>query len=551
MATTSNQKNGFIHQIRDQYFYIEVFLYNQLEGYKPFAVPFLMVDSFSLEESLMNWIVKGWITLKADFEILERGSTSIAYYENGYKSTTTPIPAAYVFRTDGRNKISFRIYPLESSGTKSTQPNNEQYPRAQWEMCYDFVIYDIEDLPSENNHKKLRRYYFWDERYQILSERNIEYSTVYTATKNLIGVNDYSTLPDVKKAANPNLAIQDILKTAACNPPIYSNNASPVIKVGFLENGSLDDPKQPFELVNDEEWDNGKNDNLILYTSPANSTAYDDIEYMLKFCISTDGGPVFLRLGRTSLDKTWKLFSLSDYFNNSNLNQIERLFIEDAVVDGKPYTARSYTDVNGNIKNFTSPLASRIKSYKFSQMVAADDMRITNAPVHNYDFSTGNFSITFSNNRAIDVQTKLQEFGKKGLFNFSSNNPYKDQAHVLLNINKTKQEGISLKNNFVPQKFYPKNMSQLQMLKDALFLNEAICFQVRGLTIRTPGKFLFIDRIGSNGELNPFDDRFLGQWLIVKVNHVFSHSGYINEIVAVKVDSFSKIWNATDNKTVY
>lgn len=556
----SDSQNSSIVKIRDQYFYIEIYLYNQIEGSVPFQVPFLLVDSFSIQETLMNWINQGWIILNEDFEVIERGSTETVAYDKGNSITFEAIKAPYIFRTDGRNKISFRLYPKKSNDSNI---NSNDFPKENWEICYDFVIYDIEDLPTGSNQKKLRKYYFWDERYQLFSERNIEYSTAYTATgdlnksgtlntiaKTLKGGNDAAKLKDIKKAVNPNIVLQEIIKTASANPPIMTNTTGKTkIKIGFKEGGSIENPTEPIDDFDNDKWDKGKQDNLILYTSPANYTVLDDINYVLDYCVSSDGGPVFLDLGRTSDDKKWKLIGLSTLFKNSNDEQIERFIIEDSITpSNKPPVERASTDTSDNLKNFTSPVASRITNYKFTPMVASDDARITNAPIHNYDFSTGEFKIIFTDNKAIDVRNKLQQYGKMGLFNFSSSNTNSSNSHILLNLNLTKTKGIQLKNNFVAQRFYPKNLSQIKMMKDALFLNEAISFEVQGLTFRTPGKFIYIDRLASTGDTNPFDDRFLGQWLIIKVNHVFTQSSYMTEIVAVKVDTFSKLWELEESK---
>ena len=68
-----------------------------------------------------------------------------------------------------------------------------------------------------------------------------------------------------------------------------------------------------------------------------------------------------------------------------------------------------------------------------------------------------------------------------------------------------------------------------------------------GITLRAPGKFIFIDRVGA-GEKNAFDDRFLGQWLITNVNHLFTQETYITEIIANKMDAFSSILPVEDGK---
>jgi hypothetical protein len=88
-------------------------------------------------------------------------------------------------------------------------------------------------------------------------------------------------------------------------------------------------------------------------------------------------------------------------------------------------------------------------------------------------------------------------------------------------------------------------ISHNQMLLDSVFLNQSVSFQTFGLTLRSPGKFIFIDRIDS-GDSNPFDDRFLGQWFLTDVSHMFTQETYITEVIAVKIDSFNKIWNKKD-----
>ena len=82
-------KNIFIHQIRDQHYYIEIFLYNQIDGYEPVPIQFFFIDSFSLNETLMNWITTGWIILKNDFEILERGALTTEHYSDISQSNTS------------------------------------------------------------------------------------------------------------------------------------------------------------------------------------------------------------------------------------------------------------------------------------------------------------------------------------------------------------------------------------------------------------------------------------------------------------------------------
>jgi hypothetical protein len=531
-----NKNKRFTVSINNQFFHIEIWLYNQIEGMKPFPVTFKMVNSLAIEETLMDWFVKGWIVFENDFEVLERGWP----YSNDPKDY---IKAPYVFRTDGRNKISIRIYPI-SNDTElyGITKNSESLPKDKWEMSFDCVIYDVEDLPTGNAQKKLRKFYFWDERYQIFSERNIEWSTSVQGLQSLNENNVENTykLRDSQRAIPANFAIKSLISSVGKFP------------VGYTEGSSIDNPNvflDTFSTV----WDSGYNktnpftnnrEDLVFYTSPANSSVLDDLEYILASSISEKGNPVFLRFGRSSVDKSWSLISLERYFQESEKEQVERLILEDGIEPTKPYVARAQTNYELNdINNFISGIASRITQYKFSPMVSLDDQRIQNSPLYQYDFNISSFLINSEENTAKKVVEKMEETGKEGLFSLN-NSRY--GSHVLLNLNKTKQFGLMTTNMFSPRPFIPSIFPRVQMMKDALYLNEAVSFVSNGLTIRSPGRFIFIDHTNSS-ETNPFDDRFLGQWMITKVVHLFTKGNYLTEVVANKIDTFSRLWPMEDS----
>lgn len=544
---SQNQKRKFIHQIRDQYYYIEIWLYNQIDGQKPFAVPFIFVNSLAIEETLMDWVVKGWIVFNNSFEILERGSP-------GSDNKPEIVKAPYIFRTDGRNRISIKIYPIANNKTKNYSDigiNDDSLPKEKWEMSFDCVIYDVEDLPTADAQTKLRKYYFWDERYQIFSEKNIDWSTS----------TDYR-LPDHERGMSANLALRDLINSASKTDPKSNNESSEVIKIGYLEGGVINNPQIP---LNDFwNWDYGNSadtikkrlpngqeisyrKDLIFYTSPANSNVIDDINYVLENTISSKGYPTFLRFGRWSEEKNWSLIGLEKYFENAENEQVERIIIDDGIeASKKPYIPRASAQFyNNDINNFMSGIASKIKQYKFSPMVAIDDNRIVNTPLHQYDFSMGRFNMFYRENTAEEVINNMTQVGEMGLYSFTKNKNL--GPHILLNLNKTKKQGIMLNNMFSPKTFVPTNLAKLVMMKDALFLNETLSFVANGLTIRSPGRFLFVDKVNSN-ESNPFDDRFLGQWMITKVVHVFTQDKYVTEVLSSKIDTFSKLWSIEDTK---
>jgi hypothetical protein len=370
-------------------------------------------------------------------------------------------------------------------------------------------------------------------------------------------------MTDFESAIPANIAIRSIIDTAALIDPLYENERGDVVKIGYTEGfGTIDKPNIPLNTYSIF-WENGyvdaniENNNHIFYTSPANANVLDDLEYVLQNAVSSEGYPVFLRFGRNSGDyidgeainkknKQWELISLKTLLNNAKLEQVERLFIEDGLTSKEPYYPRGplYGDDVSNFisQNFTSGIASRIKSYKFSPMVSLDDMKIVNRPLCYYNFNDGTFNIKSQENTAKATIDKFTDAAKDNLYSFEIN---KD-AHLLTNLNQTKQKGISTKPALTYRPFVPNNLPQVEMMKNLLFLNQAINFVSNGLTIRTPGKFIFIDSIASNGQKNAFNDRFLGQWIMTKVVHLFTRDNYLTEVVATKVDAFNKIWEVED-----
>ena len=541
-AGGSNLDNRFVHQIGGQLFYIELWMYNQIKNFKPFAVPFFFVDGLAIEENLDDWNTKGWITLSTDYEMIERGSIPAKDREK--------IDAPFLFRTDGRNKINIKIYPITIANNSSS---DSQLPPEQWEMAYNFVVYDIEDIKTNSATKKTRKFYFWDERYQILLERNIEWSTA------LYGPNKGNILAkDTERSMPVSDAIKSIIQTAASNSSdgISSNG----IKVGSSKGGKfIDDPDQSINIFDLDNWDAGCSsgepnyEGSVLYTSPANRNALEDLNYVYSLFKSEDNSPAFLDLDRYDRvgGKRFKLISLKKIIQEANNNQVERIVINDnqEITNSSPYFARAPYNQNEDsvIRNFQSGIASMINNYKFVSMVPIDDLNLTNKPVHNYNFSQNQFNVFYTNNTAKDVLENMKNIAKEGLHSFSQQNK-NNEAQLLFNFNKTKSSGLMTSNCFIQRTFFPTDMSMISMLKDFLMLNQALYFNATGLTIRTPGKFLFVDRDSSTADKNPFDDKFLGQWLITKIVHYFDRESYTTDVICTKIDIFSKWWEELDDK---
>jgi hypothetical protein len=517
--------NGFVHQINQELYLIEIYFYNLIED--PVSIPFSIVDSLTINESLINWWINGTIVLNNINEITQRD-----YLTKDKKKKNH----LYIDRTDGRNKINIRIIPLGNDKKEYTD-------KKKWEMSYDLIVYDVEDLPSDNIQNKLKRYYFVDERYQIFLEKNIEWSTA-TAVLNIPSDNPVKRedflIDDTLRNLNPNLALAELIKSA-------SQNDGESINVGFNDLSTIDKPN--IKLGDLQNWNLGSKDiQNIFYTSPAYYNVIDDINFILSRCIGDNNDPVFLEFGRNTESKYFSLVSLTEILNDST-NQLERLILdENPSGDNTPYNPRAFIDEekdkqSGN--NYTS-LYSRISKYKFTPMAPSDDTsRFINSPLHYFDSINGQFNIIYEDNSIQTTIKKFEDISKNTLYNFTKP---ENEPHLLTNINKTKAKGLMISNKFLADPYLNENVSSVSMMRDFIFLNQTLSFQQKGLTFRTPGKFVFVDSVIS-GDINPFDDKFLGQWLITSVTHLFTKNEYITEVVANKIDTHSKLWDVEDKNS--
>jgi hypothetical protein len=520
-----NFNNGFVHQIDKELYLIEIYFYNSIEN--PVSIPFYMVDSLTINESLINWWITGNIVLNNINEITQR---------NYSLKNEKKINHLYIDRTDGRNRINIRIIPLDSD-------KHEYEDKQKWEMSYDLVVYDIEDLPSDNIQNKLKRYYFIDERYQIFSEKNIEWSTA-TAVLNMPGDNPVKRedflIDDTLRNLNPNIALAELLKFA-------SQNDGEPINVGFSDSSAIDKPN--IKLGDIQNWNMGSKDiTNIFYTSPAYFNVIDDINFLQSRCIGDNNDPVFLEFGRNTENKFFYLASLTDILKDSS-NQIERLILdENPSGENSPYIPRAFIDEEKDNKsgnNYTS-VYSRISKYKFTPMAPIDDTNnFINSPLHYFDSINGQFNIIYEGNSIQSTIKRFEDISKNTLYSFTKP---ENKPHLLTNINKTKANGVMISNKYLADPYVNENISSIYMMRDFIFLNQTLSFQQKGLTFRTPGKFVFVDSIIS-GDNNPFDDRFLGQWLITSVTHLFTKNEYVTEVVANKIDTHSKIWDIEDKNS--
>ena len=536
----------FLVDINQQRYYFKVTMYNGVDS--PVELDYFMIDQLNIEESLHNWNTIASLILRNEYEVLERGSP---------ENKETPL---YTFRHDARNKINVRIFPVFDFDQKIVVSQNPEV----WEINYDFIVYNIEDLPANDLSKKKKKLYLWDERYQHFLERNIQWSTYYVS-ENL--ANQIKNSPSqVKTLLRDRVcrvgdAIYHLIQTACSENDLNGENQQP-LTVGWdpdKQNSSIDNPNLKVASFT-EEWDRGSDLNQLFYTSPATTNVVEDLNYLLKYFVSEKnlkdsklGLSALLLLDRYT--KKWSLKSIDSIYSECTSRDgssygddvIERFFIQSAIENSKanvggnaPTPIFKTGDIlKGNQINLGP--SSLILSYKFIHMSSLDDLRLINKPIINYKNNESLWYIYGKDGSAENTKNILQKDFIPKLYKKSTSTP-------LLNINKDKKNGlITQPENIVVQSEAANVYTRNDMVRDSIFLNLAIEFDCPGLTLRTPGKFISVER-EIPVENNTFEDRFAGQWLITRTSHSFYEDKYITNVVAVKINSYNNINAYNDSR---
>ena len=534
-------KKNFITTFNSQEYFFKVTLYNGDKNTTPTELNYFFVDDLVIEETIFNWYTTGYITLRNEYEMLERGAKA--------PNTAMPdMPPLLTIRNDARNKVNIRIYPLlEEDSIESVAPE-------LWELNFDFVIYNIEDLSGDDLSKKRKRLYLWDERYQHFLERNIQWSTYYVAA-----INSKKDDPLQDSSCKVGEAIKHLIQTACGENSINDATKTPLM-VGWdpVNTGvGIDNPELSVASFNDKEWDDGTELNKITYTSPATYNVNDDIDYLMHYYVSDSsdpthkaaGMPGLLRLNRYT--KKWELTGIDKYYltstednKNPGKDSIERLEVQ--TVDDHDNTNLANTmsktpDRLGSVsitsaRDIMAGMDSSILSYRFVNMSSTDDLRIINRPVVNYNNNKCLWNVYFEDNTPEAVKESFKKDFLPKLYKG------KDSG-VLIGINKDKINGLStMMQHEVVQSSAVNVFARNDMIYYNLFLNQALEFTSKGLTIRTPGKFIIIDRKNSQSEKNnDFEDKFVGQWLLSQVTHTFSKDTYLTNTISVKINTFREL----------
>ena len=500
------------------------------------------VLNLTIIDTFQDWIVDGSLTflyLPEDVMPINTGGQNIQTTTKGSSQESPASLKSYQFRNDGFDLLRIMIHPTNNSkeaDTGSFLPNVGDNPR--WYLSYLFSIYDVEDIENVagnqgvgSTYMKCLKLYFKDVRAQILQTTNLEYST--------------ATSKDYTPNFSSGLANEGVLYVGDAMLEIFNKAVGDLQLGGCLEFLQLEGPN----------WDKGINE--IFYTSPAEYNALEDLQYLMSSHVSStqlkNSNVYDLSIMHTERSQSPTLLEpicvspLTEFFDKA-LNgteagelQLEHFFVT-SHTDEVPNIQKSDKAPfsNASDRDLKTAKYGQIISYSFVDMSPEINSKLFSwTPVYSVDIGNRVFAAEFMQNTPENARKLIAESYIDKLFKDNSAGTNQSEKLFLGTIHKSKQKAnvfptFSLNGD---NEITRQRNGIHQLIYTGLFQNACICFKTLGLTLRESGTFIAIDRTdGSNDD--DYNNKLYGQWLVVKVDHIFEAGAYVNVIYAIKIHRY-------------
>ena len=492
-------------QIGGDYYTFKIFLVsgdNRGRQIKPAAIKELVI-----EDSFETFYHKGYIALDNSYDYLERGNPA---GEAEFDAASTDANKGFLFRGDSRDFLYVEIKPRIS--TENSSSTETELSDKIFKMLYVFSIYNSEEKTENEPNRKYKILYFWDNYYEVLRNKNVDFSTA-----ELIN-NDSTQLTDNARGVYTGDAIKALL-TKAYDP---SNGPG----VSFSDG-----------------WDQGST--ILFFSSPAQFKGTDSLDYLLQRHVSTPGSNYdqsFLEIERDS--RAFSFTNLKSYFDKAFDKSTDgggayylETYILGAYNDSDntiPVQEIRFTPKIGNYMSHTNNLSHY--TLDFMPGLHSQEALVTRM-VHSYDNGDKAFSIDIERNSvdsAMDIYNKNYVTTLRG-----DRSPVNNfLPGYLKTSNKNVKHIFSVSSTNADQRLA---QGRNKFLRASIFLNQIISFSVDGSTHRQSGRFIGLDREGAI-HTSDFDSKLLGIYFIVNVRHIFRDGNYINELKCVKTYANSDIF---------
>lgn len=466
------------------------------------------IKELFLNDNIYNPFLSGYIVIDNNEDVIERFKT------NQTDSEFTGIGGERGYRTrgDARDILLLTIIPVD----QQVNPYDEQSQTYNkiFGFQYVFILSNETDITGQSG--KLKKYTIEDIDFEILKEKRI----FFTSTS-LLKEKQIAYLTNKQRQALTGDMLKAILTTGLEDPnSIYTTLSGNTYVTPNFESGA----------------------SKLFYSSPNNNSALDDLIYVYNLHVSNDSGKDFSFLKKDDYTGEYTLESASSIFSkafNKDTDSGGEYFVENLTIAG----AQDVTNVIEN--DIKKPLVA----LEFGETSDIIDVKFFNTPgtayqenirstfIHSYNFEDKAF---FVNSVDGDIQNVKKVFSDLYVSPMKGRDNRPTPNFILNNTQKTNQ---NFENKFLIYSeegdYLKLSVGRNQILKDALRLNLGVEIIAQGGFQRKAGKFISIDRKGDYVD-NDFDNKFLGIYLILSVEHQFINDNqYYNKIIAVKTYHFN------------
>ena len=304
--------------------------------------------------------------------------------------------------------------------------------------------------------------------------------------------------------------------------------------IQFSENNSLSGVPL-FNLDDDERANNTgilmrellkftlvQGDDDIFYTDRSSQSSDGNINY-----IDFENGSSVINYASNAYKRAIDDLNYIYNIHNSNLDS------KDFSILKKDYFTGKYTKNTPQFNEKSQALNVRFFNTSFDIL----NEKVNTKIVHEYDFKNKTFNIMQKESNIINAKEKFDNYYVKNMK--GERKPFPSQ--ITTNLKKLNFNYENIYNLYGGNSNITLSKGLNKLLKSSIITNLGIEVQLKGQMFRRAGKFITIDR-DSLDPKNKFDDRFLGTYFIINVDHTFIKDDlYINRIYAVKTYYFDNL----------
>jgi len=489
------KNEDFLNRVDQQNYIIRNVIFNPDKNIV--SIPQQSIISLQIEDSLFDPFDKGQIIFKDNQFALERNSTQ----ENAFNGIN--------FRGDGKDLYHLDMLPVE----KEEELLDDDFYNV-FGYSKTFSVYDVENLLDDPNNiiKKLS---FYDYDKQLLLDKTIFFSTSKIGKveelKNLIFLNNQ------ERGSLTGIALRDILKNGM----------------------NVDDDTLIFDKDDEGnyvDFEDGKS--FMFYTSPPNNKAYEDLLYFCDNHVSDSTGGDFSFLKKNNYNGKYGLQSLSEiYKQNYREGQDEpgSLFFEKIIISN----SGEFNDdpIGSDLKTPKNSPSFGEKSsainYNFFNINTVLNVENVNSKiVHSYNHDNKSFQFDVEKGNIENAKDSFNFLYVAGKVKGKDKSPFSSFL-----INNTKKLNLNYENVY---SLYGQNENVRlnkglnKLLKNNFLTNIGVEIYIKGQVFRKSGTFFALERAENYVE-NDFDNKLLGSYLILKVEHILDDKNkYYNKLVGVK-----------------